>query len=176
MTDLDAVRVSVLVACTPEHAFRTWTARLASWWPRDHTVSGRPDAEVTMQPWLGGRIVERLPDGTEHTWGEVTGWEPPGHLSYRWHFGRDPADPATEVSIRFLAQTEGGTRVDIEHTGWEQLGAEGPTWRARNSAGWAGLLPHYLHHLQVDPLGADLHGADALQVDPLGADPIENGV
>ena len=36
------------------------------------------------------------------------------------------------------------TRVEIEHRGWEALGAEGETWRDRNHGGWATLLPWYV--------------------------------
>jgi hypothetical protein len=34
-------------------------------------------------------------------------------------------------------------RVEIEHRGWERLGAEGDTWRDRNYAAWGTLLPRY---------------------------------
>ena len=36
------------------------------------------------------------------------------------------------------------TRVEIEHRGWERLGAEGQGWRDRNMGGWSTLLPHYI--------------------------------
>ena len=39
---------------------------------------------------------------------------------------------------------DGTTRVEIEHAGWERLGAEGETWRDRNHGGWATLLPHFI--------------------------------
>lgn len=86
------------VVCSVEHAFATWTQRIGSWWPRDHTVTRAHDTDVVLQPGEGGRIYERAPDGTEHLWGHVTVWQPPHRLSYRWHLGRDPAD-ATEVDI-----------------------------------------------------------------------------
>ena len=38
-----------------------------------------------------------------------------------------------------------GTRVEIEHRGWERLGADADLWRTRNQAGWSTLLPHYVH-------------------------------
>ena len=90
---------------------------------------------------MGGRIYERTTDGNEHEWGEVTVWEPPARLDYLWHLRADRSD-ATDVSIRFIA-TEAGTRVEIEHAGWERLGARGDTWRERNHQGWSTLLPHF---------------------------------
>jgi hypothetical protein len=60
-----------------------------------------------------------------------------------WHLRRDRAD-ATEVEIRFIGLGEATTRVEIEHRGWERLGAEGVEWRDRNMGGWRTLLPHYV--------------------------------
>ena len=73
----------------------------------------------------------------------MTLWEPPTRLGYLWHLRRDRAD-ATEVEIQFIARGGATTRVEIEHRGWEVLGAEGETWRDRNHGGWATLLPHFI--------------------------------
>ena len=138
---IEPLHLSFDVDCSPEHAFTTWTARLDRWWPADHTASGQTDAEVVLEPGVGGRIYERTTDGTEHDWGEVTVWNPPHALGYLWHLRRDRAD-ATDVVIRFVAHGS-ATRVDIEHTGWERLGSDGPEWRSRNRGGWETLLPHF---------------------------------
>ena len=135
------------VACEPDQAFAAWTDRFSNWWPDDHTVTGDP-ASVVLEPRLGGRIYERARDGAEHEWGEVTVWEPPVRLCYLWHLRRDRAD-ATEVEIRFLG--EGArTRVEIEHRGWERLGADAPEWRERNRGGWQTLLPHFIAAIESE--------------------------
>ena len=139
---IEPLRFDFEVACPPEHAFEVWTARIATWWPADHTVSGDADLDVVVEPGVGGRIYERTRDGVEHDWGWVTEWEPPGRFVYQWHLRRD-RDDATEVEIRFLPVDGSRTRVEIEHRDWERLGAEGPTWRDRNAGGWATLLPHF---------------------------------
>jgi hypothetical protein len=132
------LRFSFDVQCPAEHAFRTWTASIGTWWPPDHTVSGAPEA-IVLQSGVGGRIYEQAPDGTEHEWGQVTVWQPPTRLAYLWYLGRDKTD-ATEVEIRFHPQSTEQTRIDIEHRGWERVGAD---WRDRNRIGWQTLLPHY---------------------------------
>ena len=137
----EPLRVEFEVACPPEHAFRIWTARIGTWWPADHTVSGRADTQIILEPRLGGRIFERVPDGVEHDWGEITHWEPPQRLGYLWHLRRDRAD-ATDVVITFAAAGV-GTLVGITHTGWERLGGEAEVWRDRNQMGWTTLLPHF---------------------------------
>jgi hypothetical protein len=137
------ITIAFDVACPVEHAFTTWTSDIGSWWPPDHTMTGTSDVEVVLQNRLGGRIFERASDGAEHDWGEVTVWEPPNQLGYRWHLGRDRSD-ATEVNIRFLAQSSDRTRIEIEHRGWQRLGSSAAEWRERNVIGWDSLLPNYL--------------------------------
>jgi activator of Hsp90 ATPase-like protein len=140
---IQPIRLAFEVACPPDHAFDVWTAGIDRWWPPDHTVTGTDDLLVVLEPRPGGRIFERTPGGIEHDWGEVKIWEPPARLGYLWHLRRDRAD-ATEVEIRFVAAGEGTTRVEIEHRGWEALGAEAETWRDRNHDGWATLLPWFV--------------------------------
>jgi hypothetical protein len=135
------LRMSFEVDCLPEHAFTVWTAGIATWWPPDHTATGQA-AVVVLEDGVGGRIFERTPDGVEHDWGQVTVWKPPSQLAYLWHLRRDRSD-ATEVEIHFHPHGDRATRVEIEHRGWERLGAAGDEWRNQNRAGWSSLLPHF---------------------------------
>jgi uncharacterized protein YndB with AHSA1/START domain len=140
---IEPIRLAFEVECPVDHAFAVWTRRIAQWWPKDHTVSAEPDLTVILEGRPGGRIFERTADGTEHDWGEVTVWEPPTRLGYTWHLKRDRAD-ATQVEIRFIDGGDATTQVEIEHSGWDRLGADGESWRDRNHGGWATLLPHYV--------------------------------
>jgi uncharacterized protein YndB with AHSA1/START domain len=144
---IDPIRLAFDVACPPDHAFAVWTADIDRWWPADHTVTGTADLTVILEPRAGGRIFERTPAGIEHDWGEVTIWEPPSRLGYLWHLRRDRAD-ATEVEIRFVGVEPGRTRVEIEHRGWDALGADAQSWRDRNHGGWSTLLPSYITHAE----------------------------
>ena len=139
---IEPIRIAFDVAAPPEHAFEVWTARISQWWPADHTVTVEADLTVVLEGRAGGRIFERTRDGVEHDWGEVTVWDPPTRLAYLWHLRRDRAE-ATEVEIHFVDRGDATTRVEIEHRGWERLGAEGESWRDRNHGGWSTLLPHY---------------------------------
>jgi len=140
------LEISFEVECSAEHAFSVWTSRIDAWWPSDHTVSGGPEL-VVLQGGVGGRIFERTSDGVEHDWGEVTVWNPPVRLAYRWHLGADRT-AATEVEVRFVAQGSATTRIEIEHRGWERLGDAADQWRDRNRAGWSTLLPHFVAQLE----------------------------
>ena len=139
---IEPIRIDFHVDGPVEHAWTVWTERFGQWWPADHTVTGDAGLTVVLERRLGGRIFERTRDGVEHDWGEVTIWEPTARLGYLWHLRRDRTD-ATEVEIRFREDGT-GTRIEIEHSGWERLGADGEMWRDRNHGGWATLLPWYI--------------------------------
>lgn len=136
------LRITFEVECSPDHAFETWTGKATSWWPPQHTVSHEHGATIVFEPRVGGRIFERTSDGGEIEWGRIVEWSPPRRLRYLWHIATDPGN-ATDVSIQFL-RAPGGTRVEIEHGGWDRLGEIGQTWRDANQAGWDGVLPSYI--------------------------------
>jgi hypothetical protein len=137
----DALRVSFEVSCGVEHAFAVWTERIGTWWPADHTLSGAP-AKIVLEGRVGGRIYERTTQGKELDWGLVTEWRPPSLLAYRWHLGVGP-DSATNVEVTFSVLGPYRTRVQIEQTGWERLGAAAAEQRGRNRTGWESLGPHF---------------------------------
>jgi uncharacterized protein YndB with AHSA1/START domain len=140
---IEPLRLAFTVDCRAEHAFELWAARTSLWWPVGHTVTTEPGLEVVFEPRVGGRIFERTPSGREEDWGEILLWEPPRRLGYRWHLRQDRAD-ASEVEIAFSEDGEGTTLVEIEHRGWERLGARGTDLREANGRGWRALLPHYV--------------------------------
>ncbi|MEI6407704.1 MAG: SRPBCC domain-containing protein [Actinomycetes bacterium] len=140
---MEPLTFSFEVACPQERAFDLWANRIKTWWPSDHTVSGRKDVTVILESGVGGRIFERTPEGEEHDWGEVTAWEPPQQLSYLWHLGSDRSD-ATTVTVMFVPNGPEETIVRIEHDGWERLGSRAEERRNRNSAGWQSLVNYYV--------------------------------
>ena len=66
---------------------------------------------------VGGRIYERHTDGGEGEWGRVLAWEPPARFVMSWYPGKDDS-MATELEVSFSPEGD-GTRVDLEHRGWE---------------------------------------------------------
>jgi len=139
---IEPLQISLDLACPAAHAFRVYTERASAWFPVEHTMTRVPGLAVVFEPHVGGRILERTPDGTESDWGTVTAWEPPGRLAYEW-FIATGRDHATHVEIRFVALAPDRTRMEIEHTGWDRLGAHGQPWRDTNLGGWNGVLPSF---------------------------------
>jgi len=133
---------SVRVKAPPEKAFDRFTAEMGRWWPlASHSVGQRDSETVVMEGRVGGRIVERIRGGRECVWGIVTAWEPPRRVAFTWHPGDDPAR-AQDVEVRFTG--EGGqTRVELEHRGFERLGALAKKAHRGYPLGWAYVLGRY---------------------------------
>src|SRR4029079_9285546 len=138
----EAVRKEVVVPGTPERAFGIFTDGLGTWWPLlTHSVGQESAVTVTMDCRLGGRIVERVTDGTEHVWGTVTAWDPPWRVGFTWHPGR-PDDNPTSVEVTFAPEGE-GTRVVLEHRGWERW-EDGARYRANYETGWDPVMARFV--------------------------------
>jgi uncharacterized protein YndB with AHSA1/START domain len=139
---IEPVRKSVDVGCAPAEAFRIFTEEIDSWWPlATHSVD-QAGASCFFEGREGGSIYETHSDGSIHLWGTVTVWLPPEKLVFSWHPGRD-ASTAQEVELRFVA-TNGGTRVELEHRGWEILGDKAQQVRAGYETGWVPVLDRYV--------------------------------
>src|SRR5215469_5329246 len=128
------------VGCPVERAFELWTAGAGLWWPMaTHSVSGRRDSVLVIEPGVGGRIYEQTAGGDRFSWGAVVSWEPPRRLVCEWLVG----DTTTELEVRFAPGAAGGTVVEIEHRGWERFGQAGTDRRDRNDRGWSDVIPPY---------------------------------
>jgi DNA-binding transcriptional ArsR family regulator len=147
-TTIEPIVRSVTVPCPVERAFELYTSDLMRWWPLgSHSVAAmrgeRPERAV-IEPRAGGRMYEVMPDGSESPWGTVETWEPPNRMVIAWHV--NPTAPApTEIEVTFTPEGS-GTRVQIEHRGWERLGVErGQEARDEYAAedGWPFVLGCY---------------------------------
>jgi uncharacterized protein YndB with AHSA1/START domain len=112
------LRYRFRVGCPAERAFQLWTQSADVWWPMaTHSVSGRRDAALVIEPGPGGRIYEQTASGQQFSWGTVVTWEPPRRLVCEWLVGDTP----TELEVRFAPDADGGTLVELEHRGWERF-------------------------------------------------------
>lgn len=134
-TDRMVLHKSIVVACPVETAFRIFSDGIADWWPlATHSIGDEHAVTCALEGRVGGRIFETLDDGRECEWGIVSAWEPPSTVAFSWYPGRDPAT-AQQVTVRF-APADGGTVVDLEHTGWENLGSEAENTFRGYDQGW----------------------------------------
>ena len=150
----DAVRTSIVVPATPEHAFTVFTEQFGAWWPRDYSIGKVDMADFIVEPMAGGRWYEVGVDGSECDTGRVTAYVPPNrivlawHLNGNWQFDPDP-DHASEVEVRFVSAGDGRTRVELEHGHFERHGADAPLVRAAmdSAGGWGHCLAAYVARL-----------------------------
>jgi uncharacterized protein YndB with AHSA1/START domain len=146
-TTLAAIEKSVTVACPPERAFTVFTRDVGSWWPTDtHALHPGEVERVVWEEHEGGAVYEIATTGERADWATVLHWEPPHRLVIAWHVNADRL--GTEVEVRFTA-IDGGTRVELEHRGFENV-ADGAEMRAAYTPGWDHVLARY-----PDAAGAD---------------------
>ena len=101
--------------------------------------NSRPDTLV-FEARAGGEVYEQRGEERHH-WGFVTVWEPPHRFVLDWKVNPDWTAP-TEVEITFTPEG-GGTRVDLEHRGWERLTEGAPEFRASYNDGWVPVLDRF---------------------------------
>jgi uncharacterized protein YndB with AHSA1/START domain len=133
------IRKAISLACPVERAFELFTSGISTWWPsRTHSVGEERVETVVFEERLGGRIYERWDDGTECDWGTVVVWDPPNRVVFSWQPNREQAGE-TEVEVRFAPEHD-GTRVELDHRGWDRLGDEGNERHERYTSGWDRVL------------------------------------
>lgn len=140
---IEAVRKTVTVDCTVEEAFRVFTADATSWWPvATHSIHGDGVSEVVFEAREGGEVYELSANGERGHWATVVSWEPPSRLVLAWNILEREAAP-TEVEVTFTPDGA-GTRVELEHRGWEQLTDAAEEKRANYDTGWGQVLGLYV--------------------------------
>lgn len=137
----------IVVEAPIARAFDVFTARFGDFKPPEHNLLGAPLAETVFEPRVGGHIYDRAVDGTECRWARVLAYEPPDRVVFSWDISpqwRLESDPgrASEVEVRFIAETPERTRVELEH---RHLDRHGPGWESvRDGVGQEDGWPLYL--------------------------------
>ncbi|MEU1847055.1 SRPBCC family protein [Micromonospora sediminicola] len=151
MSGTDAVvRRQIVVHAPVERAFAIFTERFGDIKPKEHNLLGSPIVETVFEPKVGGHIYDRGEDGSACAWARVLVFEPPDRVVFSWDIGptwqvdQDP-DHASEVEVRFVAETPQRTRVELEH---RNLDRHGPGWESvrdgvADDQGWPLYLDRY---------------------------------
>ena len=140
------VHKSVVVQASPAQAFEVFTAGIDRWWPKSHGIGTAPVRESIIEPFVRGRWFAKCEDGTEAVVGHVLVWLPGERFVVTWEINAEwKPDPrpsfTSEVEVRFMPDTAGRTRVELEHRNFERMGMpDGETMRKGVDGGWPGLL------------------------------------
>ena len=128
-----AVHASIVVEAPIEHAFRVFTEQFDQIKPREHNMLAVNIEETVLESRVGGRIYDRGADGSECSWARVLAFDPPARIVFSWDISpywqvEVAPENASEVEVRFIAETPERTRVELEHRhldrhgqGWEGL-------------------------------------------------------
>jgi uncharacterized protein YndB with AHSA1/START domain len=149
-TAATSVCTEIIVEVPLERAFAVFTERFDHIKPREHNLLAVEIAQSVFEPRVGGRVYDRGVDGSECQWGRVLAYEPPTRIVFtwdispRWQIETDLAR-SSEVEVRFIAEAERRTRVELEHRhldrhgqGWEGLAAG-----VRADQGWPLYLQRF---------------------------------
>jgi uncharacterized protein YndB with AHSA1/START domain len=121
------VRHQVLVNAPITEAFKVFTERFGDFKPREHNLLRAPIAATVFEPRVGGHIYDRAVDGSECRWARILVFEPPDRVVFSWDISphwqlESDANRASEVEVRFVAETADRTRVELEHRHLERHG------------------------------------------------------
>ncbi|MEX3655184.1 MULTISPECIES: SRPBCC family protein [Mycolicibacterium] len=143
--EIEPIRKSVVVGAPVERAFSVFVERFDAIKPREHNLLSVPIAQTVFQPRVGGKIYDVGTDGSRCEWARVLVYEPPSRIVFTWHIESDPAR-TSEVEVRFIAEDDDRTRVELEH---RHLERHGDGWRSvadgvGGDAGWPLYLSRFL--------------------------------
>ena len=150
------VRREIVVDASIETAFAAFVNRFGDFKPPEHNLLGAEISETRFEPKVGGHIYDRAADGSECRWARVLAYEPPERVVFSWDISPQwqlEADErnASEVEVRFVAETPDRTRLELEH---RYLDRHGPGWESLRGAidsdgGWPLYLARYSDLLAV---------------------------
>ncbi|MBB3602605.1 uncharacterized protein YndB with AHSA1/START domain [Mycolicibacterium sp. BK556] len=133
-----------------DRAFALFVDRFDAIKPREHNLLSVPIAETVFEPRVGGHIYDRGVDGSRCKWARVLVYEPPSRVVFSWDIGPTwqlESDPArtSEVEVRFVAESDTTTRVELEHRHLERhgIGWESVVDGVDGDAGWPLYLRRY---------------------------------
>lgn len=143
---MSTATAAVDVPCDPGTAFDIFTGDIGTWWKRGtrYWNDSARAVELRLEPHVGGRLLEVYDPGTGEGFeiGRVLAWEPGKRLVFTWRQDDWAASEVTEVEVRFEAAGS-GTRVTVEHGGWDRVPVAGTGVTDGYSHGWQELLGFY---------------------------------
>jgi uncharacterized protein YndB with AHSA1/START domain len=138
-----SVRTAIVVEAPIERAFSVFTEGFGRFKPPEHNLLEVEIAETVFETREGGHLYDRAVDGSECRWARVLAYEPPNRvviswdISPQWQLETD-LEKTSEVEVRFVAESEERTRVELEHRNLERHGEgwEGVRDGVAGDGGW----------------------------------------
>jgi uncharacterized protein YndB with AHSA1/START domain len=142
------VRKQLRVKASQARAFSVFTSQMSRWWPKSHTIQTSPLKEYIVEPRVGGRWYAVGEDGSTCQTGYVIAWQPPHSIVLAWQISaawRFDPDLVTEVEVKFIAEADGVTRIELEHRHLERMGDKAADVRANvdSPGGWGAIMDSF---------------------------------
>ena len=166
MKPKESVRVTTVISVDPATAFSIFTEEIGSWWKPKvrHLFRENQAGVLKFIPGPNGRLLEVYADTPDDPFevGRVLMWIPAQRLVFEWRqLGFGPND-LTHVDIKFEA-VDNGTRVTLEHLGWESIPSEslsrhgwsGEAFASMIGVRWADLLTSLRAHASTKKEGGN---------------------
>jgi uncharacterized protein YndB with AHSA1/START domain len=149
-SNVGPVQRRVVVNLGIERAFQLFIERFDAIKPRDHNLLSVPIAKTVFEPREGGHIFDVGVDGSQCRWSRVLTYQPPHRVVFSWDIGptwqlETDLQKTSEVEVRFIAESDTRTRVELEH---RNLDRHGDGWRSvadgiSGEGGWPLYLRRY---------------------------------
>ena len=150
LPDKAVVRHEIVVEIPIQRAFAAFVERFGDFKPPEHNLLGVEITKTEFEPRVGGHIYDRGADGSECRWARVLAYEPPTRIVFSWDISprwqlETDASNASEVEVRFVAETPQRTRLELEHRHLDRHGAGWESIRPAvdGDAGWPLYLARY---------------------------------
>jgi hypothetical protein len=136
---LEPFVTAIEVPCGQEQAFKVFVHDMGKWWPlHKRSMSmhkGKPAKSLSIEPRVGGKIVEHGHDDTMYHWGTIESYDPYNSVGMSFHMGLPPSK-ASRVDVRFTSLQKNRTRVELTQSNWEGFGDMAEMMRGSYPAGW----------------------------------------
>ena len=144
------VRRQIVVDASIDDAFTAFVDRFGDFKPPEHNLLAADITETRFEPKVGGHIYDRAADGSVCRWARVLVYEPPDRVVFSWDISpqwqlESSEANASEVEVRFIAESPQRTRLELEH---RHLDRHGPGWESLrdgvdSDGGWPLYLARY---------------------------------
>jgi uncharacterized protein YndB with AHSA1/START domain len=145
-----SVTASIVVDAPIERAFAFFTEDFGRFKPPEHNLLQVEIAATVFEPREGGHIYDRGVDGSECRWAHVLAYEPPTRVVFSWDISpqwqiETDLEKTSEVEVRFVAEAQERTRVELEHRNLQRHGDgwEGVRDGVASGDGWPLYLRRY---------------------------------
>jgi uncharacterized protein YndB with AHSA1/START domain len=141
------IQHAVTVAAPLDRAFKVFIEDFGRFKPPEHNLLAAPIVESVFEDRVGGYLYDRGEDGTVCRWARVLAYDPPNRVVFSWDISpqwqiETDLDRTSEVEVRFLAEDDEHTRVELEH---RHLDRHGEGWESvRDGVGSEEGWPEYL--------------------------------